>query len=228
MRGLIDKCVPGARSFARFDPQSSPDQYRGPSAIDTVVAGTFASSWRLRDGQRRPIRGSVPRLALSAYVVKLGVESVKLYLGLCFILAFGIPLTIHLINQDNVGSASIVVLACTLGGTHAIGMHRQHLQRIAPSSAGGSHEEGASDQPAAEAEIKAQGAPGRPRRNVMNQHAVAFWILPPLLAVAVMSPFILSRGEGPLGERVAALAYFLVIAAFAQWIVYRGTRRREP
>jgi hypothetical protein len=61
--------------------------------------------------------------------------------------------------------------------------------------------------------------------DVKNFRALAFWILPPLLAVAVVGPFVLSRGEGPMGERVAAIVLFLVFAAFIQGILYRATSR---
>jgi hypothetical protein len=55
--------------------------------------------------------------------------------------------------------------------------------------------------------------------------AFYFWVLPPLVAIAVVGPFILTRGEGPMGERVAAIVLFLAFGALIQGIVYRATSR---
>lgn len=58
-----------------------------------------------------------------------------------------------------------------------------------------------------------------------NFRTLAFWILPPLLAIAVVGPFTLIRGEGPMGERVAAIVSCVVFVAFIQGITYRATSR---
>ncbi len=59
-----------------------------------------------------------------------------------------------------------------------------------------------------------------------DYRALAFWVLPPILATAVVSPFMLTRGEGPTGERVASIVLWLMFAAFVQWILYRATSSR--
>jgi hypothetical protein len=41
----------------------------------------------------------------------------------------------------------------------------------------------------------------------------------------VVGPFSPTRGEGPMGERVAAIVLFLAFAAFIQGMVYRATSR---
>lgn len=63
-------------------------------------------------------------------------------------------------------------------------------------------------------------------RSVRNSRALAFWVLPPLLVIAVAG-FLLIRGEGPMGERIAAIVVFLVLAALVDGVVYRATSNRK-
>ncbi len=54
---------------------------------------------------------------------------------------------------------------------------------------------------------------------------LAFWIAPPFIALVLVGSYELTRGEGPMGDRVAILVSFLTLAAFIQGCAYRVTRK---
>ena len=62
-------------------------------------------------------------------------------------------------------------------------------------------------------------------RTMRNLHAFAFWVGFPLIFLIVAGSYQLTRGEGPMGERVAALVFFAVIATLIQGTVFRMTKR---